>query len=122
MKIRASSGQGCGEQCQKPKLRVLNQVLITVSQRQLAPRINHFLTYINFVRCTKCQNNPLTLKEDELASKHYRPDNLMRRAKETRSQAKALDEIWLKNALEDVAQAYEWLALRLASSPTKAIN
>ena len=57
-----------------------------------------------------------------MASKHYRPDNLMRRAKETRSHAKALDEIWLKNALEDVAQAYEWLALRLASSPTKAIN
>ncbi len=46
----------------------------------------------------------------------------MRRAKETRSHAKALDEIWLKNALEDVAQAYEWLALRLASSPTKSVN
>jgi hypothetical protein len=93
-----------------------------VSQRQLAARINLFLTQINFVRCTKCQDDSLTLKEDELASKHYRPDTLMRRAKETRSQAKALDEIWLKNALEDVAQAYEWLALRLASSPTKAIN
>ncbi len=46
----------------------------------------------------------------------------MRRAKEARSHAKALDEIWLKNALEDVAQAYEWLALRLAASPTKAVN
>ncbi len=62
------------------------------------------------------------LQEDKLASKHYRPDNLMRRAKETRSQAKALDEVWLKNALEDVAQAYEWLALRLATAPTKTIN
>jgi hypothetical protein len=46
----------------------------------------------------------------------------MRRAKEARSHAKAMDEIWLKNALEDVAQAYEWLALRLAATPTKAVN
>lgn len=60
--------------------------------------------------------------EDQLASKNYRPDTLMRRAKETRSHAKDVDEIWLKKALEDVAQAYEWLALRLASAPTKSIN
>lgn len=46
----------------------------------------------------------------------------MRRAKETRLHAKDVDEIWLKKALEDVAQAYEWLALRLASAPTKSIN
>jgi hypothetical protein len=54
--------------------------------------------------------------------KNYSPDNLLRRAKQTRSQAKALDEIWLKNALEDVAQAYEWLALKLAAAPTKTVN
>ncbi len=73
--------------------------------------------------CT-AQNATMTPspKEDQLASKNYRPDSLIRRAKETRSQAKALDEIWLKNALEDVAQAYEWLALRLATAPTKSIN
>ncbi len=60
--------------------------------------------------------------EGKVASKNYSPDNLMRRAKEARSHAKDLDEIWLKNALEDVAQAYEWLALRLAASPTQAVN
>jgi hypothetical protein len=65
---------------------------------------------------------PFYLMEGSLASKHNCPDNLMRRAKEARSHAKALDEIWLKNALEDVAQAYEWLAVRLAASPTKAVN
>jgi hypothetical protein len=68
------------------------------------------------------QGLSLPLMERELASKYYSPNNLMRRAKEARSHAKALDEIWLKNALEDVAQAYEWLALRLAASPTKAVN
>jgi hypothetical protein len=46
----------------------------------------------------------------------------MRRAKQARSHAKDLDEIWLKNALEDVAQAYEWLALRLAASPAKTVD
>jgi hypothetical protein len=70
----------------------------------------------------KCKYDPFLLQEGSLASKHYCPDNLMRRAKEARTHAKSLDEIWLKNALEDVAQAYEWLALRLASSPTKAVN
>jgi hypothetical protein len=46
----------------------------------------------------------------------------MRRAKETRSHANDVDEIWLKKALEDVAQAYEWLALRLATAPSNSIN
>ena len=46
----------------------------------------------------------------------------MRRAKEARLHAKDVDEIWLKKALEDVAQAYEWLAVRLASAPTKSVN
>jgi hypothetical protein len=62
------------------------------------------------------------LEEGELASKNYSPDNLMRRAQKTRSHANSLDEIWLKNALEDVAQAYEWLALRLAAAPSKSVN
>ncbi|KAI94955.1 hypothetical protein T281_08130 [Rhodomicrobium udaipurense JA643] len=55
-------------------------------------------------------------------SKDRSPDTLIRRAKQTRDQADALEEIWLKNALEDVAQAYEWLALKLAAEPTNAIN
>ncbi|MFT4077766.1 hypothetical protein [Rhodomicrobium sp.] len=55
-------------------------------------------------------------------SKEHTPDTLIRRAKETRAQAETLDEIWLKNALEDMAQAYEWLALKLAVAPTNSIN
>jgi hypothetical protein len=44
------------------------------------------------------------------------------RFRETRSHARTFDELWLKNALEGVAQAYKWLALRLASALTKSIN
>ncbi|MBT3069700.1 hypothetical protein KKP04_02295 [Rhodomicrobium sp. Az07] len=55
-------------------------------------------------------------------SNEHSPDTLIRLAKQTREQADALEEIWLKNALEDVAQAYEWLALKLAVAPTPPVN